>query len=67
MKNKSQIAAAIGVMCVLLTSAICVQLNTIKEATKIVGSDVAEQRLKDEVLRKKGESEALYKGKTKKR
>ena len=61
MKNKSQIAAAIGVMCVLLTSAICVQLNTIKEATKIVGSDVAEQRLKDEVLRKKGESEALYK------
>jgi len=61
MKNKSQIAIAIGLMCVLLTSAICVQLNTIKEATKIVGSPYAEQRLKDEVLRKKEEYESLYK------
>lgn len=60
MKNKSQVAVAIGVMCVLLTSAICVQLTTINEATKIVGSAYAEQGLKDEVLRKKGESEALY-------
>ncbi|MCI9365594.1 MAG: hypothetical protein HFJ54_03075 [Clostridia bacterium] len=61
MKNKSQIAVTIGIMCVLLTCSIIVQLNTIKEATKIVGSPYAEQRLKDEVLRRKEEYESLYK------
>ncbi len=61
MNDKKQIAIAIGVMCVLLTSAIVVQLNTIKEATKIVGTSYAEQGLKDEVLRWKENSESLYK------
>ena len=31
MKNKMQIAIALGLMCILLTSAIVIQLNTIKE------------------------------------
>lgn len=61
MENKSQIAITIGLMCVLLTSAIGIQLHTIKEATKVVGTFPAEQRLKDEVLRAKGEYEELYK------
>lgn len=61
MKNKSQIAITIGLMCMLLTSAIAIQLNTIKEATKIVGSPYAKQGLKDEVLRRKEEYEYTYK------
>ena len=61
MNDKKQIALAIGLMCVLLTSAIVVQLNTIKEATKIVGTSYAEQSLKDEVLRWKENYESLYK------
>lgn len=60
MKNKLQIAIALGLMCILLTCSIVVQLNTIKEATKIVGTSYAEQGLKDEVLRKKEEYERLY-------
>lgn len=45
----------------ILTGAITVQLKTIKEATKIVGTWQAEERLKDEVLKWKEDSEALYK------
>ena len=60
MNNKRQIAIAIGIMCILLTFAIVVQLNTIKAATKIVGTAYAEQSLKDEVLRWKENYESLY-------
>ncbi len=60
MKNKKQIAIAIGAMCALLTTAIVIQLNTIKAATTIVGSTYAEQSLKDEVLKWKENYEALY-------
>lgn len=61
MKNKTQVSIALGLMCILLTSAIVVQLNTIKEATKIVGSSYAQAELKEEVLRKKDEYERIYK------
>lgn len=61
MKNKTQIGIALGLMCILLTSAIIVQLNTIKEATKIVGSSYAQAGLKEEVLRVKEDYERLYK------
>ena len=60
MKNKTKIAIAIGIMCMLLTCAILIQLNTIKEATKIVGTSYAEASLKDEVLRWKENYESLY-------
>ena len=50
MENKSRIAITIGTMCMLLTCAILIQLTTIKEATKIVGTIYAQQSLKDEVL-----------------
>lgn len=60
MKNKTKIAIAIGIMCMLLTCAVLIQLNTIKEATKIVGTSYAEASLKDEVLRWKENYESLY-------
>ena len=61
MKNKTQVAITIGLMCVILTSSIVVQLNTIKEATKIVGTSYAQAELKEEVLRKKADYERIYK------
>ena len=60
MKNKMQIAIALGLMCVLLVTAIMMQLNTIEEAKKIVGTSYAEQGLKDEVLRWKESYEREY-------
>ena len=60
MKNKMQVAISIGLMCVLLTGAIVVQLNTINKATQIVGSSYAEQSLKDAVLRWKENYENMY-------
>ncbi len=61
MENKSRIAITIGTMCMLLTCAILIQLTTIKEATKIVGTIYAQQSLKDEVLLWKAKYENLYK------
>lgn len=61
MNKKYQIAITIGIMCVLLAGAIVVQLNTIKEATKIVGTSYAMAGLKDEVLKWKEKSETQYK------
>jgi len=61
MNNKKNISITIGVMCMLLTSSILVQLTTIKEATKIVGTTYAQEGLKEEVLRWKENYEALYK------
>ena len=61
MNKKYQIAFTIGIMCILLSAGIVIQLNTIKEATKIVGTSYAQASLKDEVLRWKEKSEAQYK------
>ena len=61
LKNKMQIGIAIGIMCAILISSIIVQLNTIEEAKKIVGTSYAEQGLKDEVLRWKENYEKAYK------
>lgn len=61
MEKKSRIAVTIGAMCMLLTCSILIQLTTIKEATKIVGTSYAQQQLKEEVLRWKANYENLYK------
>lgn len=61
MNKKYQIAFTIGIMCILLSAAIVIQLNTIKEATKIVGTSYARASLKDEVLSWKEKSESQYK------
>jgi len=60
MKNKVQTGIGIGLMCILLVSGIVIQLNTITEARKIVGTSYAEQGLKEEVLRWKEEYERKY-------
>ena len=60
MNKKYQTAITIGIMCLLLTAAIVVQLNTIKEATKIVGTSYAQASLREEVLRWKEKSENQY-------
>lgn len=60
MNNKMKIAVVMGIMCMLLTSAVLIQLSTIKEATKVVGTTYAAQQLKDEVLRWKDSYENLY-------
>lgn len=51
--KKWKIACIIGLTCTLLTVAICVQLNTMKEANSTVSSDYAENSLRDEVLKAK--------------
>ncbi len=61
MKTKTKIAIVIGIMCMILTYAILVQLTTIREATKIVGTQYAQAGLKDEVLRWKENYENSYK------
>lgn len=61
MKNKTQISIALGLMCIILVSAIVVQLNTINEATKIVGTPYAESELREEVLIWKDNYERIYK------
>lgn len=61
MKDKTKIVISIGIMCMLLTYAIFVQLKTIEEATEIVGSSYAQAELKDEVLKWKEDYESLYK------
>lgn len=61
MNDKIKIAITIGIMCMLLTCAILIQLHTIREATQIVGTSYAEESLKDEVLRWKENYESLYK------
>lgn len=59
-KSKMQIGIALSLMCIILTTAIGIQLNTIDEATKIVGSLYAEAQLKDEVLTWKENYERAY-------
>lgn len=61
MQNKLKIAVTIGVMCMLLSCAVLIQLTTIKEATKIVGTSYAQQELKEEVLLWKANYENSYK------
>ena len=56
-----QIGIALCLMCVLLTCSIAIQLNTIGEATKIVGTPYAQEELKEEVLRWKDSYERAYK------
>ena len=60
MKKREQIALTIGAMCMILTLAIVIQLNTIEEATKIVGTSFAADNLRSEVLRWKENFENLY-------
>ena len=57
MKN-NKVAIILGVVCVLLTYAICVQIKTVKEMTEDIGSPLRENsELKAEYVKWKGEYE----------
>ena len=51
--NKKQIAITLGVMCFLLTIAICVQLRTMSSASSTVSQTLSDNGLRDEVLKMK--------------
>ena len=60
MKKKKQIAITLGVMCLILTCGIVIQLNTIENATATVGSSFEENELRDQVLRWKEKYDTTY-------
>lgn len=49
--NKNKIAITLGTVCLLLTIAIVVQINTIKGTSSTVSKNFSEDNLRDEVLR----------------
>ncbi len=51
--NKKQIAITLGVMCLLLTVALCVQIRTMNSANSTVSQTLADNELRDQVLRMK--------------
>lgn len=51
--KKKQIAITLGVMCLLLTIAICVQIRTMNSASSTVSQTLADNELRDQVLKMK--------------
>lgn len=49
--NKNKIAITLGIVCLVLTIAICVQVNTIQNTNTAVGQTFSENSLRDEVLK----------------
>lgn len=49
--SKYKIALTLGIVCLILTIAICVQINTIQNANSTVAKTFAEDSLRDEVLK----------------
>lgn len=58
--NKKQVAITLGIMCFVLTVAICVQLKTTKNTTTTISQSLAENGLRDEVLRWKEKYDNIY-------
>lgn len=58
--NKKQIAITLGIMCFILTFAICVQLKTIKNTTTTISQSLEEDELRDEVLKWKEKYDNAY-------
>ena len=58
--NKKQIAITLGVMCVLLTSGIIIQINTIKKNSISNSIKTSNNDLRDEVLKWKEKYEKTY-------
>ena len=58
--DKKQIAITLGVMCVLLTSGIIVQVNTIKKNSISNNIKTSNNDLRDEVLKWKEKYEKTY-------
>lgn len=49
--DKNKIAITLGIVCSILTIAICVQINTIKSTNSAVAQTFTENSLRDEVLK----------------
>ena len=58
--KKKEIAITLGIMCVILTFLIAIQLKTIKNASITVGDSFTENSLRDEVLRYKEQYDNSY-------
>lgn len=58
--KKKQIAITLGIMCFLLTVALCVQLKTMNSANSTVSQSLADNELRDEVLRMKERYDNAY-------
>lgn len=58
--NKKQIAITLGIMCVVLTAGIMIQLSTIEEANNTVGQSRNDNGLRDEVLKWKEKYDRTY-------
>lgn len=63
--NKKQIAITLGIMCFILTVAICVQLKTVENTTSTVSQSLKENGLRDEVLKWKERYDNAYEELTK--
>lgn len=59
--KKGKIALIIGIVCMLLVIAICIQVRTIKETTQVAVQSQVENDLKDEVFKWKERYDATYK------
>ena len=59
--SKNKIAITLGIVCSMLTIAICVQINTIKATNMSVGQAFSENDLRDEVLKWKEKYENISK------
>lgn len=60
MNQKVKISVLLGIMCMLLTLGICIQINTVKNSTTTVGRTLVENELRDSVLRWKQKYENSY-------
>ena len=59
--NKKQISITLGIMCLLLTLAICVQIRTMNSANSTVSQTLSDNGLRDEVLKMKEKYDNTYK------
>ena len=58
--KKKQIAITLGIMCFLLTIALCVQIRTMNSAGSTVSQTLSDNGLRDEVLRMKEKYDNTY-------
>ncbi len=58
--RKKQIAITLGVMCFALTLSVAIQLKTVQNSNSTVSQSLAEDRLRDEVLRWKEKYDNVY-------
>ncbi len=63
--NKKQISITLGIMCLILTVSVCIQLKTVDNTTSTVSQSLKENGLRDEVLKWKEKYDNTYEELTK--